>query len=85
MTALCESFIDWYAPNGFCGEPAIGTIFAACEHEHVNERPLCAACAAELQQDSEGWQCGHCDHDCLFRCELRFNSGEVVVLSGGAP
>lgn len=88
MTTTCTSFIDWYEPSGFCDEPAIGTVFAACEHEHVNEQPVCAACAAELQRDSEGWMCAHCDHECLFRCEIRFDGGEVAVLSpatGGQP
>ena len=83
MSATCEAFRDWSDPHEFCGEPAIGTVFAACEHEHVNEAPVCAACAVELQQydDGDGWQCARCDHDCLFHYEIRFNSGKVLVLS----
>jgi hypothetical protein len=76
----CEAFVDFYAGNDLCGEPAAGTVFAACEHEHINDRPACVACLAELQRD-DGWQCAHCDHKCLLRLEIRWLSGEVTVLS----
>lgn len=82
-TATCEAFVDWNDRNEFCGESAIGTVFAGCEHEHVNERPTCAGCAAELQRetsDDDSWECAHCGHECQFRIEIRFFSGETIIL-----
>ena len=85
--STCQAFVDFDDRNDFCGEPAIGVVFAACEHEHVNERPVCAACAAELQRAEEegGWICFYCDHECRFCYGIRFDGGETVVLSGQLP
>lgn len=76
----CEAFADLDTASGFCGEPAIGTVLTACEHEHVNERPICAACAAEFRRDDGPYDCSHCDVECRFRIEIRFFGGPALVL-----
>jgi hypothetical protein len=81
----CESFVNWDDPNDFCGEPAIGVTFAACEHEHLGGSLICAACAAELQRAAGDLLCAHCDHECRFSYEIRFDSGQIVMLAGELP
>lgn len=84
--AGCEAFVDFDDRNQYCGEPPVGTVFAACLHEHVNERPVCMDCAARLAEEGYGdWTCAHCSesarsHDCPLQLEIRYSDGVVVVL-----
>jgi hypothetical protein len=91
--ATCMTFADWVLPaerhtQDLCGEPSVGVVVAACMHEHVNRRPVCAACAVELQR---GWgpfnpyTCQHCfespqSHDCFPLVMIEWDSGERTIV-----
>jgi hypothetical protein len=76
----CQAFVDWNENLGCCGEPAIGTAVCACLHEHVGERRVCAADAAEIQGcTGDEFVCVPCrdsaqPHECRMFITLRWDT-----------
>lgn len=87
----CFLDIEWFGywgakPTGIaCAEPSVGKISFACVHEHLDQGPICAGCAADAQQAAGQFTCPRCwdatrGHVCRMLVVIDWDSGEKTIV-----